>query len=104
MNLDGSSVDWDDEFWAYARSWKLFDVGGSVLGYGDLSLASSSGLLDSNGASLDVVRAGSSFGLSLSGGDIYLTYTAVPEPSAYGLALGALALAGAALRRRRASR
>lgn len=33
--------------------------------------------------------------------EITLTYAAVPEPSAYGLMLGGLALAGAALRRRK---
>jgi MYXO-CTERM domain-containing protein len=36
-----------------------------------------------------------------SGGDTYLTITAVPEPSTYGFGLGALALAAAAIRRRR---
>ena len=34
-------------------------------------------------------------------GDTYIRITAVPEPSTYGLALGALALAAAAIRRRR---
>jgi MYXO-CTERM domain-containing protein len=36
-----------------------------------------------------------------SGGDTYIRITAVPEPSTYGFALGALALAAAAIRRRR---
>ena len=35
---------------------------------------------------------------------VFLQWTPVPEPSTYGLFLGAMALAGAAVRRKRKSR
>jgi autotransporter-associated beta strand protein len=101
--LDGSTVDWTDAFWASGRSWKLFDVSDETFGFEFLSLAAA-GALDSEGQSLDTVRSGAGFSLSQRSGDIFIDYIApapIPEPSTYGLILGGLALAGAALRRRR---
>jgi hypothetical protein len=43
----------------------------------------------------------SGFSLNDVGGTLQLTYAPIPEPSTYGLILGALALAGAAIRRRK---
>ncbi|MFN7340730.1 MAG: beta strand repeat-containing protein, partial [Opitutia bacterium] len=102
--LDGSNVDWANDFWSSGRSWKLFDVGGSVSGFEFLSLAAA-GALDAEGQSLATVRDGAGFSLSLRSGDVFIDYIApIPEPSTYGLILGGLALVGAAVRRRRAKR
>ena len=104
LDWAGSTVDWDDAFWAANRSWVLFDVAGSTGGFGNLQVANAA-YLDASGALLGEVRQGASFFLSQDGSDIRINYVApVPEPSTYGLMLGALALVSAAARRRRARR
>ena len=45
--------------------------------------------------------AGGSFTLSQNGEDVMLNFSPIPEPSTYGIALGAMALALAAVRRQR---
>jgi hypothetical protein len=57
---------------------------------------------DSLGSTLNSVRSNASFAWNQEGNDVYLTYTAVPEPSTYALlVLAAAALGFHALRRRR---
>jgi hypothetical protein len=51
---------------------------------------------DQNGAFVT-----SGFSLNDTGTSLQLNYAPIPEPSTYGLILGGLALAGAAIRRRR---
>ena len=53
-----------------------------------------------NGSAL----SGANFSLDDTGTAIQLQYSPIPEPSTYGLVLGGLALAGAALRRRKKAR
>jgi autotransporter-associated beta strand protein len=95
-----STVNWSDAFWLSNRSWQIFDVGGTTNGLSNISLGTQD-WLDAQGDSFNTVLGGS-FSLSQSGADIFLNYSAaIPEPSTYGLILGGLALAGAALRRRK---
>jgi autotransporter-associated beta strand protein len=75
--------------------------------YGELDLGANAALADlfiiDTSAFRDLGNntvAAERFSLFDTGSSIVLTYSAIPEPSTYGLALGALALAGAAYRRR----
>jgi autotransporter-associated beta strand protein len=100
FNGAGSTVLWSDSLWDANQSWLLYDVTGlgATTNIANLNL-NTINWLDS-GSNL-FSTAGGSFTLSQSGEDVMLNFTAVPEPSTYGLGLGALALAVAALRRRR---
>ena len=94
------TVDWSDAFWLQARQWTVYDVTGSTTGFGNLTVVTET-WLDAQGDGLGVARPYASFSLQQVGSDVILAYTPVPEPSAYGLTLGGLALALAAKRRRR---
>lgn len=95
----GSTVDWSDSFWDTDHSWTLVDNtgGGALSGMFDLNSAGE--WFDANAVLLSTLRADAGFVLDEVGGNIVLSYYAVPEPTA-------AALAGAAgilivLRRRR---
>jgi autotransporter-associated beta strand protein len=100
----GSTVDWGDPFWAADRSWVLFTGAATTTGFENLILdgpltLNGTDWFDENGASLEAVRPGSMFALALSGDDVSIVYTAVPEPSAIAL-VAAAAVAGLCRRRR----
>jgi autotransporter-associated beta strand protein len=88
------------------HSFTLIDYGTLDLGantsfganLSSLFTLNTSGFLDQNG---NEVLAGWSVLNDTDRSALVLTYSAIPEPSTYGLILGALALAGAAVRRRR---
>ena len=92
-NASGAVPNWTD----VNASWKIASFT-SVVGTfaSDLFNVDASGFTNNNTAT-------GVFSVTNIGNDIYLTYTAaaIPEPSTYAAIFGALALAGAALRRRR---
>ena len=100
FNGVGSTVLWSDSLWDFNQSWLLYDlIGlGSTTNIANLNL-NTTNWLDS-GSNL-FSTAGGSFTLSQNGEDVMLNFTAVPEPSTYGIALSAMALAVAAVRRQR---
>mgnify|MGYP003837007847 FL=1 len=98
FNGVGSAVLWSDSLWDANQSWLLYDVAGITTNIANLNL-NTVNWLDS-GSNL-FSTAGGSFTLSKNGEDVMLNFTAVPEPSTYGIGLGAMALALAAVRRRR---
>ena len=98
--LLGSMVDWTNEFWnndyTGTDGWKIFDVGGEITGFENLTLAGST--IDKDGTSLTSERSGASFYLFEGANGVYLNYAAVPEPSV--ALLGGLGLLALLLRRR----
>ncbi len=92
----GSTVDWDDTFWDADQSWVIYDVAGTLTGVPTLV---TEGWLDASGDTFSASVG--SFALNTSGNDIVLNFTAVPEPSTYGLMGLGLAAFGWAARRRR---
>ena len=101
FNSSGSAVRWSDAFWGADRSWLVFDNGNSPSPSG--SVFSTINLSeDINNLQLTSSRPGASFSWSQEGNDLYLKYTAVPEPSTYALlAWASVALGAHAWRKRR---
>jgi len=92
FNAAGSNVDWANAFWNVNRSWMVYDLSTGTTGsLSNLVLGGS--LLDSQGNALSSTTRGY-FTTSLSGQDLMLNFTAVPEPSTLMMA-GLAGLAGA---------
>ena len=87
-----STVSWSNSFWSSSQSFLIYDVAGSTTGFTNLSLLNTS-FTDATGAALDLLKG--RFSLGQSGNDVFLNYTAIPEPSAgalLGFGLGGLVL------------
>jgi MYXO-CTERM domain-containing protein len=103
-NTGGTIAGWDS---ALEQSWDIYEYFSLTLSndyeqfrLGNLTrlfLVDSTGFLSESGQAIPSNR----FTIIDTGASLRLVYSPIPEPSTYGLALGALALAGAALRRRR---
>lgn len=100
FNGAGSTVLWSDSLWNSNQSWFLYDVTGlgTTTNIANLNLITLNWL---DSGSNPFSTAGGSFTLGQSGEDVMLNFTAIPEPSTYGIALSAIALALAAVRRQR---
>ncbi|MFM8497539.1 MAG: PEP-CTERM sorting domain-containing protein, partial [Planctomycetia bacterium] len=95
----GSTVNWSDPFWSADRSWTIIDALAATSSTGDFTLGTIGN--DSLGRSLISVRPDASFALDQTGNNVVLTFTAVPEPSTYAMALAGLASGGYSMWRRR---
>ena len=99
FNAAGSGVLWGDSLWNSAQSWTLYDVTGTTTNFANLSLTAID-WLDSGSNDFSTARPDGSFALGLSGNDVVLNYTVVPEPPAAFIGgIGLLML----LRRRRSA-
>jgi autotransporter-associated beta strand protein len=97
FNFQNGTVDWTNNLWDSSQSWTVYSVTGDTTNFGNL-LLNQQDWADSNGALFNAARNGAFFSLSLSGNNVLLNYTAVPEASVTLLGgLSALLL----LRRRR---
>lgn len=86
FNYTGSTVSWTNSFWGSNQSWLVFSNANTPSGLFDTIELSA----DMNGLLLSDFRSGASFSWSVVEKDVYLNYTAVPEPGTYAL----LAVAG----------
>ena len=97
LDSTGSVTDFTDSFWTSDQSWLVFDLTGAGSTTGNFTVGTIS--LDSLGNNYSGYG---SFSTSVVSNDVYLEWTAVPEPSTYALlALSAAAIGGYTLRRRR---
>jgi len=97
----GSDVAWSNSFWGSNQSFLIYDVAGSTTGLSNLSLLNTS-FNDATGAALDPLKG--RFSLGQSGSDVFLNYTAIPEPSTGSmLGLGFAGLVATRLLRRKSS-
>lgn len=95
-------VDWSNLLWSSDQSWLLYEVAGSISNLGNLSVFTDN-WADAQGDLFNTVLAGAGgFSLSQVGSDVFLNYTAIPEPSRMVLlALGGMLALG---RRRRSAK
>jgi len=94
-----STVAWSDSFWGSSHSWKITDFSGG----GSATVAnytiSGTTFTDSTGTLLDLATQGS-FSITNDGQDVFLLFTAVPEPTTTVAAASTAVLALMMLRRR----
>jgi len=101
FNAAGSTVKWSDGLWGANQQWVVYSRF-NVSGIENFSLGSAN-WADSTGALFGTALPDSAFSIEHSGQNIVLNYAGVPEPSTYALlALAALALACARLRKKTA--
>jgi hypothetical protein len=92
FNNLGSSVDWTNTLWLTNQTWLLYQVTTATNNIGNFNIFTSN-WQDSTGAFFDTVLTGSTFTLSQTGNDVFLNFTAIPEPSrAFLLGIGGLSL------------
>jgi autotransporter-associated beta strand protein len=91
--LDPLGASFTDSYWDEVRTLQAinFSSDGQITGVFTLDASTANALASGRGV----------WSMTQDSGGVYLQWTPVPEPSTYGLLLGGLALAGAALRRRR---
>ena len=100
FDSQGSTVRFTDAFWNSNHQWTVIDYLGVGTSSGTFGVPTFTN--DSAGASLSALHPEGSFSTANVGGDIVLTYSAIPEPAAFGSMCTAAAAMLALRRRRRA--
>jgi autotransporter-associated beta strand protein len=95
-----STVTWSDPFWSASHSWRITDFSGSGTATVASYAISGTAFADSTGALLDTGTQGS-FSVTNDGQNMYLIFTAVPEPTTSVAVMSAGLMAIVMLRRRR---
>ncbi len=91
-----SDVAWSNSFWNSDQEWLVYNVTGTTTGAQNLTLVQTN-WQDSNGFTFNSVRSMSSFRLEKrANNNVYLVYSAIPEPGS--LCLAGIGLAAAAIR------
>ena len=94
-----STVAWSDSFWGSSHSWKITDFsGGGAEALANYTISGTT-FTDSTGTLLDLTTQGS-FSIANDGQDVFLLFTAVPEPTTSVAAASTVVLALMMLRRR----
>ncbi|MFM9024155.1 MAG: beta strand repeat-containing protein [Planctomycetaceae bacterium] len=99
-NSQSSTVLWSDPFWTSSHSWKIADFSGAGTSTVANYTINNASFLDSGTNALNLTTQGS-FSITNDGEDVFLVFTAVPEPSTSVALLSAGLVAAAMLRRRR---
>ena len=100
FDSQGSTVSWNDPFWAQNETFIMYDVGGTTTGVSNVQVASST-FNDAFSNSLESVRPGAHFLIQQQGNDVAVVYFATPEPSTWVMALVGSGMAAVAGWRRR---
>jgi len=110
FNSTGSTVSWTDGFWNSDKTWLVYSNtnaptvdtnGGNPSGSLNFAFLPAMISVDSNNVAITTARPGYAFVWEQTGNDIFLKFTAVPEPASWG---GAMVLLGSWFARRRVNR
>ena len=101
----GSDVLWSDSLWSSSKTgtngWLVYQVAGTTSNFPANFTLTTANWLDSGGHLFNAALPGASFQLNQVGQDIYLNYTAVPEPATWALLAFSLTTVVVLRRRRR---
>ncbi|OAN57167.1 hypothetical protein A7X12_08045 [Sphingomonas sp. TDK1] len=103
-SYQGYAYDMSNVLWGYSFRQDALMIGGAAGGLGEIDDNTNDFLVYFHIPQFVMAGFVASYGTGIERPDFVLTPAGVPEPSAWGMMVGGLSLAGGALRRRRARR